>query len=166
MNITKPVIYVFSIVLLISCGTDVVENDEKYKVNKDDSPVKTEVFKYMKFTDLEDYYQKGLDCVLNNDTTLYDDIILKYRLSPFPTRGIWLAELMSIKNDYPKSYYDIVKLYDFKGMKYYSSFTEKRLLSLLNKAKEGGYEWGGSVTVFDNEITFDDPLLLKTIVAQ
>lgn len=150
----KFIISFITISLLFSCDNS-VKKDKKSIVVKENVSKKTDVFEYMEFGDLEDYYQKGLSSVLNNDTVLYNDIILKYRLSPFPTRGIWLAELMSIKNDYPKSYFDIVKLYDFKGMDYYSKFTEDRLIFLLKKAKEGGYRWGGSVIVFEKEITYE-----------
>jgi len=115
---------------------------------KDGFTVKSENF--------NELYEVGLKAIEQNNRVDYNDVIRRFNLSQFSHKGLGLAQLMLIKNNYNKAYYDLVLLYPFKNKKYEFSKSKNYLMFLLSMAKHLGHKWGGWTVIFGENIKFDN----------
>jgi len=149
-------VIVLSFSFFVSCESNETSN------NQEDF-VEGEVFEYdgesysfqTDQSDIDKIYKLGLEAVTNNDRDLYDKVVRQYKLSRFPNRGISIVELMLIRNNYNKAYYDKVLLYGYKSKPYYNEKTEEKLINYLTKSKVEGYKWG-EIEVFGKLIRYED----------
>lgn len=106
-------------------------------------------------------YQSGLEALKGNNMNLYDDIIESYTFSefyPIYSWGIVLAEQMTLKGNYYKSYYDKALLSWIHTICSNDTtlYIEEDIIYNLKKAKQGGYKWEQEFTLSGKEVTYDD----------
>ena len=105
---------------------------------------------------MEELHEEGLKAIEQNNKVVYNDVIRRFNLSQFSHKGLGLAKLMLIKNNYNKAYYDLVLLYPFKNKKYELEKSKNYLMFLLSMAKHLGHEWGAWTVIFGENIKFDN----------